>query len=99
MTETIGLGFIIAGIFFNFTGTLSLVRFPDVLSRLAAALKCVSFGTSLILFGAFLTSPGSQEGLKAILCIVFLLFTAPVSAASIGRAAYLYELKKGERGK
>jgi len=78
------------GLFFNFAGAVGLVRLPDVYSRVHAANKAVTLGTCSILFGAFVMFPLSQEGLKALLCIVFLLLTAPTAAHAIARGAYHY---------
>ena len=88
MNETIGLIFMGIGMFFNLVGSLGLVRLPDVYNRLQAATKCVTLGTSSILFGAFLFFPGSQAGLKCLLTIVFVLLTSPTAAHAIARGAY-----------
>jgi multicomponent Na+:H+ antiporter subunit G len=90
MNEIVGTIFISIGLFFNFAGSLGLVRLPDVYNRLQAATKCVTLGTCSILFGLFVISPISQEGFKAILCILFILLTSPTAAHAIARGAYIY---------
>lgn len=90
MNEMIGLTFMAIGLFFNFAGAVGLVRLPDLYNRLQAATKCATLGTCAILLGAFLIFPTSQEGLKSLLCIVFILLTAPTAAHAIARGAYHY---------
>jgi multicomponent Na+:H+ antiporter subunit G len=65
------------------SGTLGIVRFPDVLSRLHAATKPQVLGPMLMLAAA---------GLAA-----FQVLTLPVAAHMIGRAAYRTKHVKLER--
>lgn len=88
MNEAIGFVFIVIGVIFDFLGCLGLVRFPDVYNRLHSSIKCVTLGTCSILVGLFLYKGISPCGIKAILCIVFLVLTAPVSAHALARAAH-----------
>jgi len=88
MSQTLGLIFIIIGLAFDVFGCLGLVRLPDVYNRLQAATKCVTMGTCSILFGTFLTVGFTAAGMKALLCIVFLVLTTPVAAHAIARGAH-----------
>lgn len=88
MSEIIGLIFISFGFTFDVFGCLGLVRLPDVYNRLQAATKCVTLGTCSILFGTFLIVGFTAAGLKALMCIIFLLLTSPVSAHAIARGAH-----------
>jgi multicomponent Na+:H+ antiporter subunit G len=88
MSNIIGLIFISVGLAFNIFGCLGLVRLPDVYNRLQAATKCVTLGTCAILFGTFIMVGFTAAGLKALLCIVFLLLTTPVAAHAIARSAH-----------
>ena len=88
MIEKIGFVFIIIGISFDFLGCLGLFRFPDIYNRLHSSIKCVTLGTSSILFGLFLCKGFSPAGVKALLCIFFLVLTAPVSAHVLARSAH-----------
>ena len=97
MNETIGLIFIVIGIAFDFLGTLGLLRLPDLYNRLHSAIKCVTLGTSSILFGLFLFKGFSAAGIKALLCIIFLLLTAPVSAHVLARSAHKSGIKLWEK--
>jgi multicomponent Na+:H+ antiporter subunit G len=88
MSQTLGFTFIIIGLVFDVFGCLGLVRLPDVYNRLQAATKCVTMGTCSILFGTFLIVGFTAAGMKALLCIVFLVLTTPVAAHAIARGAH-----------
>lgn len=88
MIDTLGLIFIIIGLVFDIFGCLGLVRLPDVYNRLQAATKCVTMGTCSILFGTFLMVGFTAAGMKALMCIVFLVLTTPVAAHAIARGAH-----------
>jgi len=88
MNELFGFIFIAIGLTFDFLGCLGLVRFPDIYNRLHSSIKCVTMGTCGILFGLFLFKGFSPAGIKALLCIAFLVLTAPVSAHVLARSAH-----------
>ena len=88
MIDTIGIVFVWFGVAFDVLGCLGLVRLPDVYNRLQAATKCVTLGTCSILFGTFLISGFNGAGIKALLCIGFIVLTAPVAAHAISRGGH-----------
>jgi multicomponent Na+:H+ antiporter subunit G len=96
MNETIGSSLIIIGIVFDFFGCLGLIRFPDVYTRLQASAKCITLGTCGILLGLFAFKGLSATGIKALLCLAFILLTAPVSAHVLARGAYRSGVKPWE---
>ncbi|MCX5713579.1 MAG: monovalent cation/H(+) antiporter subunit G [Candidatus Omnitrophica bacterium] len=97
MNEIIAYIFITIGLVFDFFWCLGLVRFPDIYNRLHSSIKCVTLGTSSILFGLFLYKGFSPAGIKAILCILFLVLTAPVSAHVLARSAHKSGVKLWEK--
>jgi multicomponent Na+:H+ antiporter subunit G len=97
MNEIIGYVFIAIGLAFDLFGCLGLVRLPDVYNRLQAATKSVTLGTCSILFGLFLFKGFSAAGIKAILCILFIFLTAPVSAHALARGAHKSGVKLWEK--
>ena len=88
MNSILGLFFIGVGLAFDFFGCLGLMRLPDVYNRLQAATKCVTLGTCSILFGTFLIVGFTAAGIKALMCVVFLVLTSPVAAHAIARGAH-----------
>ena len=91
--EIVGMVCIGVGLFFDFCGCLGLVRLPDVYNRLQAATKCVTFGTCSIMLGALCILGPTAAGVKALLCIVFIALTAPVSAHALSRGAHAAGVK------
>jgi multicomponent Na+:H+ antiporter subunit G len=51
ITDAICCFFLLAGAFFFFAGTVGLVRFPDVYTRLHTLTKADNIGLGLIVFG------------------------------------------------
>lgn len=97
MNEIIVFMFLLIGIVFDLFGCIGLVRMPDIYNRLQTSTKCVTLGTCSILFAVFLKFGFSAPGIKALLCIVFLLLTAPVSAHALARGAHKSEVKLWEK--
>lgn len=89
---------IIIGLVFNFLGTLGLLRFPDVYTRLHTATKATTFGTifltlAVVVYGAniWMSNEDAVGGLlifSSITALIFLLITNPTGAHAIARAAY-----------
>lgn len=88
MNNIVGLVFITLGLVFDVLGCLGLVRLPDVYNRLQASTKCVTLGTCSILFGVFVMVGFTAAGIKALLCVIFLVLTSPVAAHAIARGAH-----------
>ena len=88
MTETIAFVLFGIGVAFNLFGCLGLVRLPDVYNRLQASTKCVTFGTIFLLAGVTVYFGVTAVGIKAILCLVFILITSPTAAHAISKGAY-----------
>ncbi len=93
MIEFLGWIVIVIGVIFDLLGTLGLVRFPDVYNRLQAATKSVTLGTFGIMIGIFLLNGLNVTGIKALICGVFLLLTAPVSAHALARGSLFFGIK------
>ncbi len=97
MIDTVGIVFISIGLFFDLIGCLGLVRLPDVYNRLQAATKCITLGTCSILLGVIIIDGFAVLGIKAFLCMVFLILTSPVSAHALARAAHKSGVKLWEK--
>jgi multicomponent Na+:H+ antiporter subunit G len=76
------------GVAFTFFGCLGLVRLPDVYNRLQASTKCVTFGTMFMLVAVVVRSGVGSLGIKALLCLLFILITSPTAAHAIARGAH-----------
>lgn len=97
MINIVGIVFISIGLFFDLIGCLGLVRLPDVYNRLQASTKCITLGTCSILLGTFIIHGPAVSGIKALLCMLFLILTSPVSAHALARAAHKAGVKLWEK--
>ncbi|MDS0281540.1 monovalent cation/H(+) antiporter subunit G [Haloarcula onubensis] len=78
---------IVVGSFFLLVGTIGLLRLPNVYNRMHATSKATTLGASSMLLAATVYYGPVSGGLTALVCIVFLFFTAPTGAHVISRAA------------
>lgn len=85
--DIIGYIIIMVGVLFDLLGAIGLVRLPDVYNRLQSATKSVTLGTFGIMVGILIVKGFTPLGIKAIICGVFLLLTAPVSAHALSRGS------------
>ncbi len=81
------VAFIIAGALFFFAGTLGLLRFPDVYSRLHALTKADNVGLGLMAFGLALQAESWPAALKLIVVWLLVLPASTTAAHLIARAA------------
>jgi len=79
--------FILGGLFFFFTGTLGLLRLPDVYTRIHATGTCDTLGAQLMLIGVAIANGWNLVSLKLILIFAFLMLANPTAAHAIIRAA------------
>lgn len=89
MAEILSLALILAGAAFALIGSIGLLRFPDIYTRLHGPTKATTLGVGGVLLGAvvLLLLKGQQLAVRELLISVFLFLTAPVSAHLIARAA------------
>lgn len=90
MTDIVITIFLSIGLFFILVGSIGLLRFPDVYTRihatgLSSTLGVGSVLTASLIFFSFETNVFS---VKELLVLTFLLITVPVSTHMIGQAAY-----------
>ena len=97
MNEIIGYICIVIGLVFDIFGCIGLIRLPDVYNRLQATTKCVTLGTCSILFGTLVIKGFTGTGIKSLLCIIFLILTAPVAAHALSRGAHIAGVKLWEK--
>ena len=74
------------GVVFLFLGALGIFRLPDVYNRLQAGTKCTTLGACSAIVGVGVVEPGWI--LKALIVVVFILLTNPISAHALARASY-----------
>jgi len=85
--------FIFLGLVFIFFGTLGIIRFPDIYTRLQTSSKCDAAGTVAILIGLIVKEGLSSLSLKILIILIFLLLTNPVATHAIARSAAIRGIK------
>jgi len=86
-TALIGGLLVIAGMPFFILGTLGLLRFPDVYTRLHALSKADNVGLGLVCVGLGIQSGSAAMMLKLILIWVLMLVASATGAGLIARTA------------
>lgn len=93
--EIVADAFIVLGLVVMTIGVIGIVRMPDVYTKLHAASKSVFLGVCSFLVAVSLSGdPGIIA--RAVLIGVLLVFTTPVAAHEIARAAAREQLLKIE---
>ena len=77
------------GLFFTVSGTVGIIRTPDVYSRIQCSSKTVTMGALPVLVALVVAEgPVSTYGSRALLVAVLLLIVNPAASHAIARAAY-----------
>lgn len=93
--EIISSAFLLLGLAVMAIGAIGIVRMPDVYTKLHAASKSVFLGVcSLLIAVSFSGDPGIIG--RAVLIGLLLIFTTPVAAHEIARAAAQEQLARIE---
>ena len=77
---------VLVGTFFSLVGMLGFLRLPDVYTRLHAAGKVGVFGVVLLLLATAVWTPLGWG--RALLLILLLMISAPVTSHAVASAAY-----------
>jgi multicomponent Na+:H+ antiporter subunit G len=85
--------FLFGGLFFFFTATVGLLRFPDFYTRLHATGKGDTLAVFLSLIGLSLYEGFSLVSLKILFIAVFMFIAQPTATHAISRAGMKCGLK------
>ncbi|HEX7838116.1 MAG TPA: monovalent cation/H(+) antiporter subunit G [Kofleriaceae bacterium] len=77
----------IAGASFFLAGTVGLLRFPDVYTRLHALAKADNLGLGLVTAGLVLQAENAAVALKLVLIWALVLLSSSISCQLIARSA------------
>lgn len=89
MIDIIAALLLVGGTIFMVGAAVGLLRLPDLYTRMHAVTKAGTLGVGLMLLSAVVAFGDVSVTARALLALVFVLLTAPVSAHMIGRAGYL----------
>lgn len=81
------------GAIFVLLAAIGLIRMPDTYLRISVTTKAATLGVGLMLVSAAIFFNDLSTTSRALVIIVFVLLTAPVSAHLIGRASYFMGVK------
>ncbi|MBN2282701.1 MAG: monovalent cation/H(+) antiporter subunit G [Deltaproteobacteria bacterium] len=98
LLKVLSILFIAGGIFFFFTATVGLLRFPDFFSRLHATGKGDTLAVFLSLVGLALYEGITLNGVKIILIAIFMFIAQPTATHAISKAGLRYGLKPWMKG-
>ena len=70
---------LILGIFFILTGSIGILRLPDVFARIHAAGMIDTAGSAFIILGMILQSGFSLITAKLVFIGIFIFFTSPIT--------------------
>ncbi len=88
LVTLVSAALIVVGSLFALLAAVGVLRLPDVYTRLHAASKAGTVGSSLLLIALALHAEDAGTLSRALAGVVFLLLTAPVSAHLLAKAAY-----------
>lgn len=87
LLDTLSWACIAGGAFFALTGTLGIIRLPDIYSRMHGAGMVDTLGMGLILIGLMFQADAWIVVVKLGLILAFVFFTSPTTTFALARAA------------
>ena len=87
MDNWISVILLLLAVFFFLGGTVGLLRFPDVYSRLHALTKADNIGLGFIVLALFIQADSWDWALKLLLVWIFVMAASATNAYLIARAA------------
>ena len=97
LADWLGAGLVLLGMPFFVAGTVGLLRFPDVYTRLHAVSKADGVGLGLVVLGLALRSDSWTAALALILIWLLVLVASATTAHLVAGAALRRRLAPWER--
>ncbi len=97
MSDLIVAALIVVGTAFMLLAAIGMLRMPDVYTRLQVSTKGASLGAASVLLAVPFFFGQPAIAVRAVLIILFIFLTAPISAHMLGRAAYIVGVPLWER--
>jgi len=96
--EWLSMGLMMIGAFFFFAGTVGLLRFPDVYSRLHALAKADNLGLGCVLLALALQAESLAVALKLLLIWPLVLAASAGVGFAIARRAHALGIAPWKKG-
>lgn len=88
MTELIGNGLIVLGLFFVATGVYSILTYKEFYSRVVITAKVDTVGFITLMLGVMVLEGFTFTTAKVLIILIFEMMTSPVSTHAIAHSAY-----------
>ena len=93
LSNLIGDGFLIVGLFFVLTSIMGVIRIKDNLTRLHAGSVSDSFGLPLCYIGIMLKNGFNIISVKFFVVLVLVIIASPVIVHNIARMIYFIRIR------
>jgi multicomponent Na+:H+ antiporter subunit G len=87
MIEIIALLAIFCGLFFFLSGSIGLLRLPDIFSRLHALAKADNVGLALVTLGIIMLEPDLFNDIKLVIIWLLVMAASAISSHLVARHA------------
>jgi multicomponent Na+:H+ antiporter subunit G len=87
MIDTLAILTIFCGLFFFFSGSIGLLRLPDLFSRLHALAKADNVGLALVTLGVIILEPDPLNDIKLVFIWLLVMAASAISSHLIARHA------------
>ncbi len=87
MTDTLAILAIFSGLFFFLSGSIGLLRLPDLFSRLHALAKADNVGLALIALGVIILEPVLINDIKIVFIWLLVMAASAISSHLVARHA------------
>jgi multicomponent Na+:H+ antiporter subunit G len=95
MIDTLAILAIFSGLFFFLSGSIGLLRLPDLFSRLHALAKADNVGLALIALGVIMLEPVLINDIKIVITWLLVMAASAISSHLIARRALRENRKDG----
>ena len=93
MIDTLAILAIFSGLFFFLSGSIGLLRLPDLFTRLHALAKADNIGLALVALGVIILEPAVINDIKIVIIWLLVMAASAISSHLVARHALLENRK------
>jgi multicomponent Na+:H+ antiporter subunit G len=87
MIDTLAILAIFSGLFFFLSGSIGLLRLPDLFTRLHALAKADNVGLALVALGVIILEPAVVNDIKIVIIWLLVMAASAISSHLVARHA------------
>ena len=87
MIDTLAILAIFSGLFFFLSGSIGLLRLPDLFTRLHALAKADNVGLALVALGVIILEPAVINDIKIVIIWLLVMAASAISSHLVARHA------------